>query len=232
MSSADPQGEHPPQPPAPTASLKLIGTLGAIAFISGVLVVSVVEWTRPLIAENREAARRAAVLEVIPGAVEQRAYVLTERGLALKEEASASKPLVYAGYDEQGRFQGAALEASGRGYEGVIRLLYGYDPRSEEIVGMSILESQETPGLGDQIETDPDFQASFEGLAARLDEDGDGLAHRIHTVEAGEADAPGEIDGITGATVSSEAVGDMVHKSAERLLPQLAPHWSELERNE
>ncbi|MBK1726521.1 FMN-binding protein [Halorhodospira neutriphila] len=217
------------QPPAPTSSLRLIATLGVIALISGLLVVSVVELTRPIIAENQRAALRAGVLKVIPGAEQRRDYVLTGSGLVPKAQAAASGPVVHAGYDADGDFRGVAIEAAGRGYAGTIRLLYGYDPAREEIVGMTVLESKETPGLGDRIETDPQFKANFKDLEASLGPEGEALAHPIRTVEPGESDEPGEIDGITGATISSNAVGRILDNSAGSLLPRLAPHWSDLQ---
>lgn len=218
------------QAPALTSSLRLIATLGVIALISGLLVVSVVELTRPIIAENQRAALRAGVLKVIPGAEQRRDYVLADSGLVPKGEAgSASGPVVHAGYDADGDFRGVAIEAAGRGYAGTIRLLYGYDPAREEIVGMTVLESKETPGLGDRIETDPQFKANFKDLEASLGPEGEALAHPIRTVEPGESDAPGEIDGITGATISANAVGRIIDNSAGSLLPRLAPHWSDLQ---
>ncbi len=218
--------------PAPTSSLRLVGTLGVIALLAGLLVVSVVEWTRPIIADNHERALQQAVFDVIPGATQRRDFVLTDDGPVPKEEAEERGPIIHAGYTEDGALAGVALEASGRGYADVIRILYGYDPSCECIVGMSVLESQETPGLGDRIETDPDFLGSIEGLDASLTEDGSGLKYGIRTVDPGEREEPGDIDGITGATVSAEAIGDMLHRSANERLPQLRGHWSELERNE
>ena len=218
--------------PTPTSSLRLIGTLGVIALFAGLLVVSVVEWTRPIIAENHERALQQAVFDVIPGAPQRRDFVLTDEGPVPKEDAQERGPIIHAGYTEDGALAGVALEASGRGYADVIRILYGYDPSCACIVGMSVLESQETPGLGDRIETDPDFLGSIEGLDASLNEDGTGLKHGIRTVDPGEREDPGDIDGITGATVSAEAIGDMLHRSADERLPQLQGHWSELERNE
>jgi electron transport complex protein RnfG len=34
-------------------------------------------------------------------------------------------------------------------------LLFGYDPEQQKIVGFYVLESKETPGIGDKIEKDP-----------------------------------------------------------------------------
>ncbi|MBK1692256.1 FMN-binding protein [Ectothiorhodospira mobilis] len=218
------------QQPKPTSGFRLVATLGLIALFSGLLVVSVYEYTRPFIAQNQQRALEAAVLEVIPGAETRRSFVLTDTGLFPRDEAPAAGRAIYAAYDADGSLAGVALEASGRGYADVIRILYGYDPDCACIVGMTVLESRETPGLGDKIETEPHFLESLQGLEARLNAEGTGLAHRIRTVDQGEADDPWEIDGITGATISSEAIGDMIHASADAVLPRLAAHWDTLRR--
>lgn len=220
----------PQQQPKPTSGFRLVATLGLIALFSGLLVVSVYEYTRPFIDQNQQRALEDAVLEVIPGAETRRSFELTDDGLTPRDEAAESGRTVYAAYNADGSLAGVALEASGRGYADVIRILYGYDPECRCIVGMTVLESRETPGLGDKIETEPHFLESLQGLEARLNDQGTGLAHRIRTVDQGEADDPWEIDGITGATISSEAIGDMIHDSADAMLPRLAPHWDTLRR--
>ncbi len=216
------------QRPKPTASHKLIATLGLISLCSGLLVVSVFEFTKPYIAENQRRALEAAVLQVIPGAVERREFILTPQGVWPRQDAPAEGRLIHAGFDAQGQFKGVALQAAGRGYADVIRILYGYNPACECIVGMMVLESRETPGLGDKIETDQNFTANFRNLSAALNAERTGLAHEIITVRPGSRQAPGEIDGITGATVSANAIGRMLNESAQVWLPMLAPHWSAL----
>ena len=47
---------------------------------------------------------------------------------------------------------GLAVEAQGMGYQDVIRVIYGYSFEQDAIVGIRVLESKETPGLGDKIE--------------------------------------------------------------------------------
>ncbi|MBK1733963.1 hypothetical protein CKO15_01430 [Halorhodospira abdelmalekii] len=220
--------------PAPTSSLKLIATLGLIALLSGLLVVSVVEATRSAIAENHRIALERAVFEVLPGAVNRVDFIVSEDGLApvRGSEESTTDPKaqrIHAGYDADGALVGVALSGSGRGYEDVIRVLYGFDPQRERIIGMTILSSRETPGLGDRIESDERFLASFRDLAAALADDGEGLAHTIRTVAPGAAAAPGEIDGITGATVSAEAVGRIVNHSAQQWVPRIVPHRDDLQ---
>ncbi|MCG5501156.1 FMN-binding protein [Ectothiorhodospira lacustris] len=215
--------------PAPTSSFRLVGTLGLIALFSGLLVVSVFEFTKPYIEENQRRALEAAVFQVVPGAVSRQDYVLTAEGLFPAAEAPAPGQRVFAAYDAEGSLRGIALQASARGYADVIRVLYGYDPSCECIIGMTVLETRETPGLGDKIETDARFVANFERLDARLNPTGTGLANAIVTVKQGHKEQPWEIDGITGATISANAIGRMLSDSADTVLPRLVPYWTVLE---
>ena len=53
----------------------------------------------------------------------------------------------------------------------------------------------------------------------RLNAAGDGPENRIVTVKRGEKTEPWQIDGITGATVSSVAIGEMLAESTIYWLP-------------
>jgi electron transport complex protein RnfG len=86
-----------------------------------------------------------------------------------------------------------------------------------------VLESRETPGLGDRIENDPGFLANFERLDVALAPDGAGLAHPIAAVKQGTKQAPWQVDGITGATISSAAIARMLRESASLWLPRVRP---------
>ena len=101
----------------------------------------------------------------------------------------------------------------------LITILYGYSPESETIVGMQVLATKETPGLGDKIEKDERFVANFDALDVRLNDAGSAPANPIVTVKQGEKTEAWEIDGITGATISSVAIGDMLRASTARWAP-------------
>jgi electron transport complex protein RnfG len=90
---------------------------------------------------------------------------------------------------------------------------------------------RETPGIGDKIYTDAAFLANFEALDARLDASGTALANPIRVVKHGSKRKPWEIDAISGATVTSKAVGRGINDSAQRLLPRLAPNLDQLRGN-
>jgi electron transport complex protein RnfG len=193
-----------------------------VGLLCGLLIVSVFLWTRPVIERNRAEALERAIFRVLPEARSSRGFRLAESGrFEAVESPDAGGPLAYAGYDEQRRLVGIALEASGMGYQDVIHVLYGYATSADAIIGLQVLESRETPGLGDKIETDPGFLENFAGLDVSLAADGTDLAHRIEFVKPGEKQHPWQIDGITGATISSTAIARILDQSAAWWIPRI-----------
>jgi electron transport complex protein RnfG len=114
---------------------------------------------------------------------------------------------------------GVAIEAQGMGYQDIIRLLYGYAPQSQAIVGMEVLASKETPGLGDKIEKDPAFLANFRALDVSIAADGQSLQRPVEAVKSGSKTLPSQIDGITGATISSKAIAAILRQSSAQWVP-------------
>jgi electron transport complex protein RnfG len=210
----------------PTTAMMLV--LTGIAMLSGFLVVLTDQLTAPFIAENQRLAIEAAVNKVIPGSVSHRRFLLSE-GRLLPVEKGMDGQVIHAGYDADGRLLGIAAETGAQGYAGMIYLLYGYDPACECIRGIKVLKMAETPGLGDRIITDPAFQANFDALDARLNPKQTALLHPIITVKHGSKQESWEVDAISGATISSKAVGKALNSSAQNLLPQLQPLIPKLE---
>jgi electron transport complex protein RnfG len=87
----------------------------------------------------------------------------------------------------------------------------------------------ETPGLGDKIIKDPAFLANFDALQARVSPEGRGLEQAIVTVKHGTKTDPWQIDAISGATVTSNAVGKALNKSAQALAPLVQQHLNAFE---
>ena len=214
----------------PPKAWHMVRALGGVGILCSLLIVLTFQATLPVITRKKAEALERAVFKVLPGAVERATFEIDAGGrlTAITGEASGAR-LVYAGYDENGAFVGVALEAAGQGFQDVIRLIYGYAPEREQVIGMEVLESKETPGLGDKILKDPDFLANFAALDAALNADGSGLAHAIEAVKKGKKQHPWQIDGITGATISSVAVADIIRASAERTLPALARQRDQFE---
>jgi len=196
-----------------------------IGLLCGLLIVSVFRLTQPVIERNKAEALQRAIFQVLPDARSSETFLFDadERFEPLSDDVAPSgdAQLVYAGYDADGRLVGLAVEARGMGYQDVIRVLYGYSFAEEAIVGIRVLESKETPGLGDRIESDPDFLANFTHLDVSLTEDGEGPAHPIEVVKHGKKEQPWQVDGITGATISSTAIADLLRRSTTYWVPRI-----------
>jgi len=185
--------------------IKLILTLGIAGFLSGLAIVGIYEVTLPTITAYKAKVLREAVFKVLPGTVriEKLHYVDGQLQASLSEQDDS----IYAGYDSNGALLGYALTGDGPGFQDTIRLLYGYIPNKKLIVGMEVLESRETPGLGDKIYKDADFTANFIELS---------VEPTIIMVKKGNKSAPNEVDAISGATISSKAVVRIINESIEK----------------
>lgn len=201
-------------------SAKMLRAMVGIGLICALLIVLTYEGTLPRIKQLRAEALEQAVFRVLPGTESARIFQLNADNTF--SEVSGKLPegarLVYAGYDQHNELTGVAIEASGLGYADVIRILYGYDPEREQVIGFYVLESKETPGLGDKIEKDPQFLANFHALDVSLTPDGQ-LRNPVVPVKTGSKENPWEVDGITGATISSRAIAHIIDRSSQGMLP-------------
>jgi electron transport complex protein RnfG len=224
-------------PPAPqtqqlvaaTPSFAMLRTLSLVAGLSGFLVVLAYQITLPMIEENKRIAIERALFKVIPGAVSRRDFIATAQGITAAGDNAAEGTLIYAGYDKQGRLSGVALEAAAQGYQDIIRVLYSFDPACQCIRGIQVLKMAETPGIGDKIAKDPQFQENFVKLDARLKADGSALANDILMVKHGTRTEPWQIDAISGATISSRAVARMLNDSAQQMVPKIMAYLDQLQ---
>lgn len=216
------------QPGTPSAAM--IRTLGIVATICGILIVSTYEGTLDAVSANKKLALERAVFKVIPGASSVKEFVVGAGGV---QPAGNGVPegavKLYAAYDRAGVLKGLAAEGAAKGYADTVRVLYAYDPEKQAITGVGVVSMRETPGIGDKIHTDAAFLKNFEALDARLSADMKSLANAIRVVKHGGKQNPWEIDAIAGATVTCKAVGKGINDSAQKLLPLLAPHLDKLQ---
>ncbi len=208
--------------PAPTSAWHMYRAMVGVGLLCGLLIVTVYQATLPIIEQNKAEALQRAIFHVLPAATRSTTFALDDKdGFESIDGDATGRRLVYAGYDDDGSLVGLAVEAQGMGYQDVIALIYGYSPAEQAIIGIQVLESKETPGLGDKIETDPDFLRNFERLDVSLRDDQTGLANPIVPVKSGEKTHPWEVDGITGATISSVAIANILDISAQYWVPRI-----------
>ena len=110
-----------------------------------------------------------------------------------------------------GKANTVTFESFGKGFGGDIGLMVGVNIDDDKIIGMGVTTHSETPGIGSKAKTDPKFSNQFKGLSAvepcKVKPDG------------------GEIDAMSGATVTSKGVCVGVTEAGniyKRLKPQIA----------
>ncbi|MCC7390401.1 MAG: FMN-binding protein [Phycisphaerales bacterium] len=200
------------------SGVRLTATLALSGMLSGFLLSWAYQVTTPIIAANKAKALQAAVLEVVPGSSAV-SYLALRAGVLvpISPDEKTTDPVIYGGYDDEGNFRGYAVRNAGAGFQDEIQLLYGYDPATKRVIGMRILASRETPGLGDKIFKSDSFVANFNDLAVEPE---------ITVVKDGR-DQPFEVDAITGATISSKAVARIINEGNAFWLGSLPPAGEE-----
>lgn len=192
------------EPAAEPTTARLALTLGLAGVLSGLAIVGVYEWTQPIIEANRAEALKKAVFEVVPGSASFKRMVPDDGKL---KPSDAEGDAVFATFDESGALVGFAVPGVAPGYADKIRLIFGYDPATDTTVGYQVLESKETPGLGDKIFKDDAFVKSFVGLA---------VDPNVELTKPGKSEKPNQVDSISGATISSKAVVAAINKALEQ----------------
>lgn len=166
---------------------KLILVLALVCFTSALGLALVHQLTEERIAAARLEFELRAVREVIaldyvdvPVIIEKREFA----GVSTYRAIRTIEPVVL----------GVAVKGSALGYAGPVEVIVGIDNKGI-ITGIEILSHRETPGLGARI-TESFFLNRFKGKQ---------LVEEIRIKADG-----GDIDAITGATVSSHAVSEGV----------------------
>jgi electron transport complex protein RnfG len=227
-------------PDSPTAAM--IRTLGLVSAICGLIIVGAYQSTFDAVAANKRIATERAVFKVIPAAKSIAEFVALSAGGVEKVgagDAPKEAPLggtavpaggvkFFAAYDESGKLAGIAAEGGAKGYADTVRIMFGYQPDCQCVVGIGVVAMRETPGIGDKIITDKDFLANFVSLDVKLTGDLSALANEVKAVKHGAKTNPWQIDAISGATITSRAVGKAINDSAQALLPRLVPNLDKL----
>jgi len=203
-------------------SLKMIRMLGAVSLLCGLLIVVTHVNTLARIRHNQEVIMKESVAQLLPGIQKQVIYGVENNGeLTIKAGIESEGKRLIAGYDGGGKLLGVVIEGSERGYADVITAMYAYSPEQKTVTGFSVIEMRETPGLGDRINKDAKFLENFKALDA---------SHPIKTVKHGTKKEPWEIDAISGATISSRAVGRLLDKSVQETVPVIEKNLERIQR--
>ena len=159
--------------------LRLAGTLFLIAAVVAGALAGVNAVTKPIIDAQNEAKTQAAIAAVLPGGFDE---MITDY-----EDATGLVSKIYKGAN------GYALEVLPSGFDNTITMMVGVDTEGK-VLGISIVSHTETAGLGAVAAAGTPageaFRAEFVGASGSVSVTKDG----------------GEVEAITGATITSRAI--------------------------
>lgn len=176
-------------------TLKMLGTLTLFVFVAGLLLAATYKATKAPIETARQKETLDALKKVMPACdndVVADARTVTD---------GDSLWTFYVGR-QGGTFSGAACRSTAPGYGGDIEVLVGLTPEGTVTRIEILVADKETPGLGSKVR-DPAFRGAFDRLSASE-------SARVKVTKDG-----GEIQAITGATISSRAVCEAVRRGLE-----------------
>jgi Na+-translocating ferredoxin:NAD+ oxidoreductase subunit G len=194
------------------STFRMVLTLAMAGALAGSILVFVFLWSQPRILAYQAKVLAESIGEVLQGPASYDTVFVYEGRLTRElPEGVASGGLdrIYLGYDEDGRPMGFAVSGAKAGYQDLIHVIFGYDPSRQELLGMKVMDHKETPGLGDKIVKDMEFVGGFSGVSRPL----------MGVKEGAGTGDPHEVDMITGATISSKAIIDLINLRIEELQP-------------
>lgn len=175
-------------------SLKMILVLTIITIISGAVLSYWDNFTKPIIDEHKANKLDKLILEILP---EHNSI----------EELKLGEYNLYIG-KQNNKIVGIAFKVEGGGYQDIISMIVGVTPDFSEITALKILSQKETPGLGTKIVEDPSnenpawFTEQFKNVKVEPE---------IIYVKNSKPSKDNEIQAITGATISSKSVVNILN---------------------
>jgi len=179
------------------------------SFFFGLLIAVTNAGLSPRIEQNKINKRNRIVGTLLPGA---KNFVPLDSEIEIESlQGKKEKVELYRAMSEAGERVGFSFNAAGSGFADKIELVVAVDKNFEKIAGFDVLTSNETPGFGDQIKYDY-FRDQFVGAPAG----------ELKPVSLGEpATIDAEIVTISGATISSEAVVEIISHSITQIKEQM-----------
>jgi Na+-transporting NADH:ubiquinone oxidoreductase subunit C len=171
------------------------------AFVAPVSVAYLL--TKPRVDLNEQAFLMRSVLAAagipVPASPEEVVRLFKER--VEEVPARGGRQTFYRIKDSSGALSGYVFLRSGPGLWGEITAAVGFDRSLEKLTGVDFLKQSETPGLGARI-SEAWFREQFRGKRGPLT-----------AVAEGQGAGENQFDGITGATLTTNFVRDILNAS-------------------
>ena len=171
-------------------NLKLGGILLTITVIAGLLLGFANSLTAEAILENSKVSKED-LKDILPTA----SSIADTQGVEVNETINE----VYDALDESGKKVGNVFKVTTKGFHGPVELVLAIS-NEEKVTGMKVLTHSETPGLGAKI-TEDEFLSRVKNIPILQD---------IEIIKV-EPSMDHHIQGVSGASVSSKAVGTAIN---------------------
>ena len=168
----------------------MVLVLTLVAVIMGGILAFVNHLTEGPISEQKEKALADGIKAVM--VCDELTVAKTDEVKQNDEKGKEVTYIIYQVKDAQGNDLGAAVQSTTMGFGGDLKVLVGFDPEGK-ILGYTLLEHAETPGLG--AKADQWFQKGQKG-----DIIGKSPAEPLTVSKDG-----GQVDAITASTITSRA---------------------------
>ncbi len=174
--------------------------LGLICLIATGLLASVNSLTKPRIIAEAQKEIEASLKEVLPEAKN------------FEPVKFQNETLYYKGFAENNALTGVAFIARGKGYSSLIETMVGMKPDGT-IIAIKVLSQNETPGLGSRISEIKDNTTIFDILKGKKQNTSlkPWFQEQFSGKKISQID---NINAITGATISSRAIINVVKNKA------------------
>jgi Na+-translocating ferredoxin:NAD+ oxidoreductase subunit G len=184
--------------------IKMVVVLTILSVISGGGLKGLEEWAKPKIENNvMNQVKGPAIRQILKAA---------------DNDPVKDRFKIPDGDEERNIFVGVfdnkadtvVVEASASGYGDKVGLVVAINMAEENLRGVAVTTSKETPGLGARAKDDPSFAAQFTGKP---------ISESFGVTADG-----GQISALSGATITSRAVCSGVNQAVEtynRLKPQM-----------
>jgi len=178
------------------------------SFFFGLLIAVTNAALSPRIVQNKINKRNRLVGVLLP---EAKNFALDTEIEIESIQGKKEKVEVYRAMSEADECVGWSFNAAGSGFADKIELVVAVDKDFEKLAGFDVLASNETPGFGDQIKYDY-YRDQFKGAPAE----------ELTLIASGDPKKiDAEIVAISGATVSSESVVEIINNFLTQIKKQM-----------
>jgi electron transport complex protein RnfG len=179
------------------------------SFFFGLLIAVTSSGLSPRIRQNEINKRNQLASVLLPDAKD---FIPLDVPIGIQSHGGKKENIeVYKAVSQSGEVVGWCFEAVGSGFQDKIKLVVALDSKLDKIAGYDVLSSNETPGFGDRIKNNY-YRDQFKGAPAVT----------LKLVTVGNPDKiDSEIVAISGATISSEAVVDIINNYVSQVKEQL-----------